>query len=117
MHVTPAGNKGIGYEIARLLAEAGTTVVLASRSEEKGQEALSKLCELPSTLSDAGFQITASVDALLWPLKLHIDAHPCYDDDAVLGNALHAAQGAQTSNTLLRRVRGRPACRRQKQQA
>lgn len=43
-----AGNKGIGYEIARLLAEAGMTVVVASRSEDKGQEAMKKLSELPS---------------------------------------------------------------------
>jgi NAD(P)-dependent dehydrogenase (short-subunit alcohol dehydrogenase family) len=43
-----AANKGIGYEIARLLAEAGMTVVVTSRTEDLGQAALKKLSELPS---------------------------------------------------------------------
>lgn len=43
-----AANKGIGYEIARLLAEAGMTVVVTSRSEQLGQAALKKLTDLQS---------------------------------------------------------------------
>lgn len=35
-HCRPAAaNKGIGYEVARLLAEAGMTVVVTSRSGKK----------------------------------------------------------------------------------
>ena len=37
------GNRGIGLEICRQLAERGYTVVLGSRSEEQGREAAEKL--------------------------------------------------------------------------
>lgn len=37
------GNRGIGQEICRQLAEKGYTVVLGSRDEQKGQEAAEKL--------------------------------------------------------------------------
>lgn len=37
------GNKGIGYETARLLGERGMTVLVGSRSEERGREAVQRL--------------------------------------------------------------------------
>jgi NAD(P)-dependent dehydrogenase (short-subunit alcohol dehydrogenase family) len=36
-------NKGLGYEMARQLAEAGVTVVLAARDQAKGESAVAKL--------------------------------------------------------------------------
>lgn len=41
--VPHAANKGIGYEIGRLLHEAGLIVVLTSRSEDLGKAAVEKL--------------------------------------------------------------------------
>lgn len=49
-----AANKGIGFEIARLLAEAGMTVVVTSRSPDLGEAALKKLSDLPSESTAAG---------------------------------------------------------------
>ena len=37
------GNKGLGFEMARQLAQAGVTVVLAAREPEKGKVAADKL--------------------------------------------------------------------------
>jgi NAD(P)-dependent dehydrogenase (short-subunit alcohol dehydrogenase family) len=39
------GNRGIGFEICRQLAERGLRVILTSRDEEKGSEAVVKLEE------------------------------------------------------------------------
>ena len=36
-------NKGLGYEMARQLAQAGITVVLAARDQAKGESAVEKL--------------------------------------------------------------------------
>jgi NAD(P)-dependent dehydrogenase (short-subunit alcohol dehydrogenase family) len=38
-------NKGIGYQTARLLGDAGTTVLVGARSEERGTEAVRNLQE------------------------------------------------------------------------
>lgn len=38
-----AANKGIGWDVARILAEQGLTTVVASRNEELGREATEKL--------------------------------------------------------------------------
>lgn len=46
--VVTGANKGIGFEVARLLAEAGMHVILAARNPELGTAALSKLKSLPS---------------------------------------------------------------------
>ncbi|MBB2914145.1 NAD(P)-dependent dehydrogenase (short-subunit alcohol dehydrogenase family) [Streptosporangium becharense] len=39
-------NKGIGYEVARLLGEAGTVVLVGARSAERGAEAVTRLTGL-----------------------------------------------------------------------
>jgi NAD(P)-dependent dehydrogenase (short-subunit alcohol dehydrogenase family) len=44
--VVTGANSGIGYETALSLANAGAEVILAARSEQKGQEALAKICAL-----------------------------------------------------------------------
>ncbi len=36
-------NKGIGFEVARQLAEQGITVLLGARNTERGEEAAAKL--------------------------------------------------------------------------
>lgn len=41
--VVTGANKGIGYEIARTLAEQGLTVVLTARDQGRGQAAIDKL--------------------------------------------------------------------------
>lgn len=45
--VVTGANKGIGFEIAQLLAEAGLRVVVAARSPELGEAAAAKLRALP----------------------------------------------------------------------
>lgn len=39
-------NKGIGYEVARLLGEASTVVLVGARSEERGTQAVARLADL-----------------------------------------------------------------------
>jgi len=39
------GNRGVGYELVKLLALSGYQVILTSRDPEKGQEAAQKLQE------------------------------------------------------------------------
>lgn len=41
--IVTGGNSGIGYETAKALAAAGATVVVASRSEERGQAAVERI--------------------------------------------------------------------------
>ncbi|KAG2487702.1 hypothetical protein HYH03_013701 [Edaphochlamys debaryana] len=41
--VVSGSNKGIGFEAARILAEQGLTVVVTSRNEDLGKEALAKI--------------------------------------------------------------------------
>eukprot|EP00877_Chromochloris_zofingiensis_P001753 jgi/Chrzof1/11579/Cz06g00270.t1 len=41
--VVTGANKGIGFDVARLLAEAGMTVVITARDETRGMEAAEKL--------------------------------------------------------------------------
>ncbi|PHT24493.1 (+)-neomenthol dehydrogenase [Capsicum baccatum] len=43
--VVTGGNKGIGYETCRQLASKGVVVVLTSRDEKKGIEAIERLKE------------------------------------------------------------------------
>lgn len=43
--IVTGGNSGIGYEAARGLAKAGATVVIASRSEERGAKAVADIRE------------------------------------------------------------------------
>jgi NAD(P)-dependent dehydrogenase (short-subunit alcohol dehydrogenase family) len=62
-----AANKGIGYEIARLLAEAGMTVVLTSRSAELGQAALAKLQAAPGARDGGCAQRRVQHSRGLWP--------------------------------------------------
>ncbi len=44
--VLPApANKGIGWDVARILAESGVKTVVAARNEELGRQAVAKLQE------------------------------------------------------------------------
>ncbi|KAJ0581911.1 putative (+)-neomenthol dehydrogenase [Helianthus annuus] len=51
--VVTGGNKGIGFEICRQLATNGVKVILTSRNQSRGEEAVKKLSE--SGLSDVVF--------------------------------------------------------------
>lgn len=44
--VVTGGNSGIGFEAAKYLAEGGNDVVLACRSQEKGDAAVDKIKQL-----------------------------------------------------------------------
>jgi len=44
--IITGGNSGIGFEVAKYLAEGGNDVVLACRYEEKGTEAVTKIKQL-----------------------------------------------------------------------
>ena len=49
--IVTGGNSGIGFEVAKYLAEGGNDVVLACRNEEKGTEAVTKIKHLyPNSL-------------------------------------------------------------------
>ncbi|KAJ0054362.1 hypothetical protein Pint_00378 [Pistacia integerrima] len=50
--VVTGANKGIGFEICRQLASNGIVVVLTSRDEKRGLEAVQKLKESEPGLSD-----------------------------------------------------------------
>ncbi|OWM64202.1 (+)-neomenthol dehydrogenase-like [Punica granatum] len=70
--VVTGANKGIGFEICRQLASKGLTVVLTSREEKRGLEALRKLKEesCPALLGEVVFHrldVTdpASIDSLV----------------------------------------------------
>ena len=54
-----AANKGIGWDVARILAEQGLTTVVASRNEELGREATEKLRKATGAA-------TARSVALIW---------------------------------------------------
>uniref|UniRef100_A0A0A9A8E1 Short-chain dehydrogenase/reductase n=1 Tax=Arundo donax TaxID=35708 RepID=A0A0A9A8E1_ARUDO len=60
--VVTGGNKGIGLEVCRQLAENGITVVLTARDEKRGAEAVEKLKE--TGLSDVIFHQLEVTDAL-----------------------------------------------------
>ena len=44
--VVTGANTGLGYEIARYLAEGGNEVILACRSEEKANRAIERIKQL-----------------------------------------------------------------------
>lgn len=73
MAVVTGANKGIGREIARILATEGFTTVVAARNPELGQEAVAQLkADLPdATLDFCQLDITdeASVKACAEALK------------------------------------------------
>lgn len=64
--VVSGGNRGLGLETVRRLAELGMRVVLGSRSVERGRLALDLLGELADQVAVRQLDITsaASVDAL-----------------------------------------------------
>ena len=49
--IVTGANTGIGYQVARYLAEGGNDVVMACRSIEKGKEAMNRIkAEYPNSL-------------------------------------------------------------------
>ncbi|KAK4769788.1 hypothetical protein SAY87_030320 [Trapa incisa] len=61
--VVTGANKGVGFEICRLLYMKGVTVILTSRDEKKGLEAV---CRLKEELSQQGSASLAGVGEVLF---------------------------------------------------
>ncbi|NAS25704.1 SDR family NAD(P)-dependent oxidoreductase [Herbidospora sp. NEAU-GS84] len=55
-------NKGIGYEVARLLGEAGTVVLVGARSPERGAEAVARLTGLGVEARHLQLDVTDQAD-------------------------------------------------------
>eukprot|EP00879_Flechtneria_rotunda_P027963 GHRR01030032.1.p1 GENE.GHRR01030032.1~~GHRR01030032.1.p1 ORF type:complete len:249 (+),score=62.14 GHRR01030032.1:128-874(+) len=106
--IVTGANKGIGYEIARLLAEAGMAVIATSRNEELGQAAVNKLKGLQS-IGDSQLQYhqldisnQASVDAFAsWVRQQHgkVDILVNNAGIAYKGNVFGADEAATTIAT------------------
>ncbi len=66
--VPAAANKGIGWDIARILAEKGLRTIVAARNEELGQEATAKLQKatgrLPWHNTTASLDLSDEVDTV-----------------------------------------------------
>ncbi|KAK3240898.1 hypothetical protein CYMTET_49302 [Cymbomonas tetramitiformis] len=60
--VVTGANKGIGYEIAKLLRIEGLTVILTARDPEKGQAAVSKISQETARVKNGGQVIFQPLD-------------------------------------------------------
>ncbi|MGD8476783.1 MAG: SDR family NAD(P)-dependent oxidoreductase, partial [Burkholderiales bacterium] len=70
--VVTGGNKGIGFEICRQLAERGLRVILTSRDVERGEEACKKL---GATSADVVFrQLDVTSDDSVARLVRYLDS-------------------------------------------
>ena len=65
------GNRGIGLEICRQLADKGMHVILTSRSEEKGMKAVKSLQKKDYRISYYHLDVTDEEDIL--KLKIHLE--------------------------------------------
>lgn len=67
------GNRGLGLESARQLAQAGVDVLLGSRDLEKGTAALTQLGNLPGTVEVVQLDVTNAADIASLVVKLERD--------------------------------------------
>ncbi|GAB1821120.1 SDR family oxidoreductase [Herbidospora sp. RD11066] len=97
-------NKGIGHETARLLGEAGATVLVGARSEERGTAAVTRLREGGADAVFIPLDVTdqATIDAAAKWIEAEYDHL-----DILVNNAgtLHPADGAGPSSTPVSAVR------------
>lgn len=63
--IVTGANSGIGFDAARVLAEKGARVILACRSQNKGQEALDKIkARVPNALVELGSLDLSSLESV-----------------------------------------------------
>src|SRR5215831_307317 len=62
--VVTGGNRGIGFEICRQLANRGAQVILTARKAEAGREALEKLAAQKQTVRFHPLEVTSSESAV-----------------------------------------------------
>jgi len=91
-------NKGLGLETARQLAQEGTTVLMASRNQERGAAAVQQL--KAEGLDVEGVQLEVTNEAEIDALVQHIDA--TYGKlDVLINNAgiMHSADASAGNST------------------